>query len=60
MINWQHISDEIVIYMTCVTFLFFSNIFSDEMRWNLSYMLIGILCAYILANTAFIAYYAGI
>ena len=57
-INYQHICDEITIYLTCVLLLLFSNVVDARDRVLLGYILIGVCFAYVAFNTIVIMIYS--
>ena len=58
-INYQHIGDEITIYIICVMLLLFSGFVDSAMRYNIGWALIGLCITYVVFNTIVSLYYSA-
>ena len=51
LINYQHIGDEIFIYIICLILLLFSSVVESTTRYTLGWALVGICVAFVVFNT---------
>jgi len=56
-INYQHLFDEMTIYVLCIFLLLYSGYVARDMRYSLGWWMIGVCLLYVLVNTVVILTY---